>query len=432
MNQNTTIIILIIIIIFVILLILQSNNIRNRESSSNFLKSNRLFARGSYYVRNNDDTNVIPILECVEKLEENLFKAHWGYKSDRQSSVNIPIGGNNKFSPSPQDRGQPVDFNPGTHNNVFTTIWDGFVPLIWYIKAPDGSIKSAQARENSPTCGEESGCHHRDCNGVCNGTAVRDCNGECDGPAILDCAGVCGGLAVRDCSNVCNGDAVRDCAGVCNGHAVPDCNGVCNGDAVPDCDGVCDGNAFPDCKGKCNGDKFRDCEGVCGGNATFDCAGVCNGNSFYDCDGHCVTPDDCGPIIPPPTGQGCTLSQGFWKTHGPVGCNPGGGSNVWPVVSLSLGSVIYNDNELCQILNQPVGGNGLILLAHQLIAAKLNIANGANPAPIAATVTAADVLIGGLIVPPIGGGFLAPGTVSALATSLDQYNNGNLGVPHCP
>lgn len=118
---------------------------------------------------------------------------------------------------------------------------------------------------------------------------------------------------------------------------------------------------------------------------------------------------------------GCTFTQGFWKNH----------PNDWPVQNLTLGTVNYTKAELLSILNQPVMGNGLISLAHQLIATKLNIANGADDSAIAATVLAADALIGGLVIPPIGAGWLAPATTSALTTLLDSYNNGLLGVPHC-
>ena len=119
--------------------------------------------------------------------------------------------------------------------------------------------------------------------------------------------------------------------------------------------------------------------------------------------------------------NGCTFTQGFWKNH----------EDDWPVNSLILGTVNYTKAELLSILGQPVVGNGLISLAHQLIATKLNIANGADDSSIAATVVAADALIGALVVPPIGGGFLNPGSTSGLITLLDSYNNGLLGVPHC-
>ena len=117
----------------------------------------------------------------------------------------------------------------------------------------------------------------------------------------------------------------------------------------------------------------------------------------------------------------CTYTQGYWKTH----------PEAWPVSSMLLGSVSYTKTQLLQIFNQPARGNGLVILAHQLIAAKLNIYQGADPSPIAASVAAADAMIGGLVVPPIGGGFLAPTAVNSDAQALDQYNNGNAGVPHC-
>ena len=128
----------------------------------------------------------------------------------------------------------------------------------------------------------------------------------------------------------------------------------------------------------------------------------------------CVTPCE----------SGCVQSQGFWKNH----------EEAWPVDSLMLGSTSYTKVELLAILNTPVGGNGLISLSYQLIAAKLNAENGAPvPAGIAAAIGAADTLIGALVVPPVGSDFLAPATTSALTGTLDQYNNGlyDGGPPHC-
>lgn len=122
----------------------------------------------------------------------------------------------------------------------------------------------------------------------------------------------------------------------------------------------------------------------------------------------------------------CTYTQGFWKTHYAAS---------WPaaVVSggLTLGSVSYTAAELESIFNTAPAGNGLIILAHQLIAAKLNIANGADGSAVAAAIAAADTLIGGLVVPPVGGGSLAPAATAALTTTLDNYNNGLTGPGHC-
>jgi hypothetical protein len=119
----------------------------------------------------------------------------------------------------------------------------------------------------------------------------------------------------------------------------------------------------------------------------------------------------------------CTYTLGFWKTH----------PDAWgTVTSLTLGTVSYTKTQLLSILNQAVVGNGLVSLAHQLIAAKLNIlVNGADPSAVSATITAADAQIGGLVVPPVGSGFLAPSATNSKTQILDDYNNGITGPGHC-
>jgi hypothetical protein len=112
------------------------------------------------------------------------------------------------------------------------------------------------------------------------------------------------------------------------------------------------------------------------------------------------------------------LGQGFWKNH----------PAQWPVTQLQLGNVTYNQQQLLSILNQPVRGNGLISLAYQEIAAKLNIATGADASCIQQTLAAADALIGNLVIPPVGNGFLQP---TSLERTLEQYDQGSLCVPSC-
>jgi len=181
--------------------------------------------------------------------------------------------------------------------------------------------------------------------------------------------------------------------------------------------------------------------------------------------------------------QACTYTQGYWKTHGPVAaCVTGNNENAWPVSSLMLGNRLYSASELCAILNESAaepppanctvtvykckgtgnacnplnpqcppnkpctaytepawqGANGLIGLAHQLIAAKLNVASGATCPAAALVITQADALIGSLVVPPYGCGYLAPPEADAgmqgLVTTLDQFNNGILAdcnIRHC-
>ncbi len=120
--------------------------------------------------------------------------------------------------------------------------------------------------------------------------------------------------------------------------------------------------------------------------------------------------------------QDCTYTQGYWKNH----------TGVWPVANLTLGTVSYTAAQLLQIFNQPAAGNGLLSMAHQLIAAKLNIANGATaPAATLTAISQADALIGGLVAPPIGSGSLSPGSTSGLTNTLDNFNQGITGPGHC-
>jgi hypothetical protein len=102
--------------------------------------------------------------------------------------------------------------------------------------------------------------------------------------------------------------------------------------------------------------------------------------------------------------------------------------NQWPVNQLQLGNRTYNRQELLSILEQSIRGNGLVQLAHQEIAARLNIANGGDRTCIQQTLAEVDALIGDLVIPPVGNGFLRP---SGAARMLTQYNSGALCTPPC-
>ena len=123
-----------------------------------------------------------------------------------------------------------------------------------------------------------------------------------------------------------------------------------------------------------------------------------------------------------PVAQNCTYTQGYWKNH----------ELAWPVTSLTIGTVNYTKAELLLILNEPAQGRKIVILAHQLIAAKLNIANGADASSIATTIANADLLIGNKVIPPIGAGALTNNPATAYANTLDDYNNGLIGPGHCP
>ena len=144
----------------------------------------------------------------------------------------------------------------------------------------------------------------------------------------------------------------------------------------------------------------------------------------------------------------CVIDPIHWPVYGPPGCAPFA-RNEWPATSLTLGTVTYTDLELCQILNTPADGNGLIAFAQELIAAKLNqlsinIQLQGLPmsrcigytceemAMIERCIAEADALIGGQVIPPHGSGFLDLTATDSLITCLRALNQSTLGEGGCP
>lgn len=140
-----------------------------------------------------------------------------------------------------------------------------------------------------------------------------------------------------------------------------------------------------------------------------------------------------------PCAAGCTLTIGYWKTHaGFTGRNP---DRVTPLLPLWLGTAdgaksiqVTTAAQAVNILSMNRGhpSNGITKLYAQLLAAKLNIASGADGSAVASVISAAD-------------SFLAMYDHTAWAslskaqqkmvlgwmTTLDYYNNGYIGPGHC-
>ncbi|MGE3174910.1 MAG: hypothetical protein AB7O97_19945 [Planctomycetota bacterium] len=129
---------------------------------------------------------------------------------------------------------------------------------------------------------------------------------------------------------------------------------------------------------------------------------------------------DCG-LGAPPT---CPHTQGYWKNH----------ASAWPVTSLTLGCTNYTQLQCLALFQTPVRGDASINLAHQLMAAKLSVADNASNWPaIGPTIEAADALLCTFA------GSLPYGVASSTATGqqmvylaqvLDGFNNG-LMSPGC-
>jgi len=98
-----------------------------------------------------------------------------------------------------------------------------------------------------------------------------------------------------------------------------------------------------------------------------------------------------------------------------------------------LGSQTYNMTELLAILNSPGGGDASMILAVQLIAAKLNIANGADGTPVSSTIIHADSLLAmfsGKLPYHVKPSSVIGQMMVSDGKTLDNYNNGLL-TPGC-
>lgn len=126
-------------------------------------------------------------------------------------------------------------------------------------------------------------------------------------------------------------------------------------------------------------------------------------------------------------GDGCTLTQGYWKNH------PG----AWPTDALTIGGVTYSKAQLLKLFATAPQGDTSLILGHQLIAALLNGASGANaPAEVASALNDAEAWMtankdaDGTLPYGVKSGAAAAAAV-ALSETLASFNEGGIGPGHC-
>ncbi|MBC7271524.1 MAG: hypothetical protein H5T76_22915 [Streptomyces sp.] len=135
-------------------------------------------------------------------------------------------------------------------------------------------------------------------------------------------------------------------------------------------------------------------------------------------------------LINIPCDTGCTLTQGYWKTHSKQG--PAPYDDNWKNVgSLEEQTQFFNSGQTWHtVFWTAPAGNAYYVLAHQYMAAKLNVLNGASaPANVTQAIAEAETLLGG-----VSGTTLTKAQRTQalqLATVLDSYNNGLIGPAHC-
>ena len=126
--------------------------------------------------------------------------------------------------------------------------------------------------------------------------------------------------------------------------------------------------------------------------------------------------------------EGCTLTQGYWKTHAD-------GSKHYDEIWASVGgsnSIFLHGLTYIQVMKTPVAGNAWYQLAHQYIAAKLNVNGGANSAALGTALADALTLLQNHN-PAVAVAKSQKSAFTSLAGTLASFNEGVLlGAPaHC-
>ncbi|MBB6612876.1 hypothetical protein H7F15_17675 [Pontibacter sp. Tf4] len=134
--------------------------------------------------------------------------------------------------------------------------------------------------------------------------------------------------------------------------------------------------------------------------------------------------DDIVFCVPDEGEYGCTRTQGYWKTHSGVGKNKGGKYDAaWDDY---LNATLGNLGKYPDILwMAPKGGDARIILAHQYIAAVLNVEAGAStPDEVDEALEGARKYFNGTM-------SASRAQLLEWAELLDDYNNGLIGPGSC-
>ncbi|RDZ29524.1 hypothetical protein DX914_10745 [Lysobacter silvisoli] len=125
---------------------------------------------------------------------------------------------------------------------------------------------------------------------------------------------------------------------------------------------------------------------------------------------------------------GCTYTQGYWKTHSKYG--PAPYDATW--AKIGEDTLFFSSGQTWYMVfkTPPKGGNAYYQLAHQYMAARLNVAAGASTTPQVASAIAQSTawFTGRSSAAPKGA---ARDFALDMASLLAEYNEGGIGPGHC-
>lgn len=126
---------------------------------------------------------------------------------------------------------------------------------------------------------------------------------------------------------------------------------------------------------------------------------------------------------------GCSLTQGYWKTHSTYG--PAPYDATWALLGPDAEDTAFysSGQSWYEVLWTAPRGDAYYILAHQFIAAKLNALRGTETSEVDTALADADALLAGAV----------PGDLTSeerhdaldLAETLDAFNEGRIGPGHC-
>lgn len=130
-----------------------------------------------------------------------------------------------------------------------------------------------------------------------------------------------------------------------------------------------------------------------------------------------------------PCEDGCSLTPGYWKTHSEYG--PARYDDTWRLLAAGADTTFFRSGRsYYQVLWTAPRGNAYYILAHAYIAAELNQLNGASFTAAASAFAEATALLQ-TYAPTTTLSKTVRARFLALATTLDDYNNGLIGPGHC-
>ena len=136
--------------------------------------------------------------------------------------------------------------------------------------------------------------------------------------------------------------------------------------------------------------------------------------------------------------DGFTYTWGYWKTHSSYG--PAPYDDTWALLGEDTPFFLSGQSYYQVLWTSVAGGNAYYQLAHQYIAAELNVLDGASMRDDAKDAFDEATSLLGTYTPEAVIGFkkgtpvqkLIFARFNYLAGILDNYNKGLMGTPHAP